>query len=213
MKKTNLLLSAALVCLAFIVGGFINVSAEPPPGKGNNKKFYSIDIPQTGQTNLYAIGDDGDLQMGVAWPDPRFSDNEDGTVTDNLTGLIWLKNANCPNGEIMWSDALTFADSLYDGWTGDGSGEDCGLSDGTLAGDWRLPNVRELHSLIDFGNHNPALPPGHPFTDLQQQYYWSSTTYAGYEGTAWNVHIYHGYVFSSNKNSTIHYVWPVRGGQ
>ena len=44
MKKTNLVLSAAIVCLAFTVVSFINVSAEPPPGKGNNKKFNSIDI-------------------------------------------------------------------------------------------------------------------------------------------------------------------------
>jgi hypothetical protein len=170
-------------------------------------------VAKTGQTESYAAGDDGDSDKGMVWPTPRFTDNSNGTVTDNLTGLIWLKNANCPNGEIMWSDALTFANSLYDGWTGDGSGGDCGLSDGSSASEWRLSNVRELHSLIDFGNHNPALPSGHPFTGVQQNYYWSSTTYAGAAGTAWDVHIYHGYVLSSNKNSTIHYVWPVRGGQ
>ena len=52
-------------------------------------------VPKSGQTSSNATGDDGDLQRGVAWPDPRFTDNGDGTVTDNLTGLIWLKNANC----------------------------------------------------------------------------------------------------------------------
>jgi len=50
---------------------------------------------KTGQTTSYATGDDGDLQRGIPWPNPRFTDNEDGTVTDNLTGLIWLKDANC----------------------------------------------------------------------------------------------------------------------
>src|SRR5215831_10404550 len=53
-------------------------------------------VPRTGQTTSYAAGDDGALQKGVAWPTPRFTDNNNGTITDNLTGLIWLKNANCP---------------------------------------------------------------------------------------------------------------------
>ena len=48
----------------------------------------------TGQTVIYAERDDADLMQGVAWPDPRFTDNGDGTVKDNLTGLFWLKNAN-----------------------------------------------------------------------------------------------------------------------
>ncbi len=52
-------------------------------------------VPKTGQTTSYATGDDGILQKGVVWPIPRFKDNNNGTVTDNLTGLIWLKNANC----------------------------------------------------------------------------------------------------------------------
>jgi hypothetical protein len=50
-------------------------------------------VPKTGQTTSYALGDDGDLQMGIAWPEPRFTDNEDGTVTDNLNGLMWTKDA------------------------------------------------------------------------------------------------------------------------
>ena len=51
-------------------------------------------VEKTGQTTLYATGDDGDLEKGVTWPNPRFTNNGNGTVTDNLTGLIWLRNAN-----------------------------------------------------------------------------------------------------------------------
>ena len=47
-------------------------------------------VAKTGQTTSFASGDDGDLQEGVASPSPRFTNNGDGTVTDNLTGLIWL---------------------------------------------------------------------------------------------------------------------------
>ncbi|MCW9078616.1 MAG: hypothetical protein OQK74_05525, partial [Gammaproteobacteria bacterium] len=42
-------------------------------------------VAKTGQTSSWAPGDDGDLEKGVAWPSPRFTDNLDGTVTDNLT--------------------------------------------------------------------------------------------------------------------------------
>src|SRR5215831_9628931 len=52
-------------------------------------------VPRTGQTTSYAARDDGALQKGVALPTPRFTNNNNGTITDNLTGLIWLKNANC----------------------------------------------------------------------------------------------------------------------
>jgi hypothetical protein len=168
-------------------------------------------VPKTGQTTSYATGDDGDLEKGVTWPTPRFTDNGDGTVTDNLTGLIWLKQANC-GGTRNWANALTFANSLYDGWTGDGSGGDCGLSDGSSAGDWRLPNVRELQSLIDYGRYYPALPSGHPFTGGQSKLYWSSTTYAPNTSLAWYVYMSDGYVSAYNQTNTL-YVWPVRGGQ
>ncbi|UCE55232.1 MAG: hypothetical protein JSV31_07260 [Desulfobacterales bacterium] len=57
-------------------------------------------VAKTGQTDSYADCDDGDLEKGIVWPVPRFTDNEDGTVTDNLTGLVWLKNANC---QLFWS--------------------------------------------------------------------------------------------------------------
>ena len=52
-------------------------------------------VPQTGQTNTFTPGDDGDIGVGVTLPTPRFTDNGDGTITDNLTALMWLKNANC----------------------------------------------------------------------------------------------------------------------
>jgi hypothetical protein len=107
--------------------------------------------------------------MGVICPEPRFTDNEDGTVTDNCTGLIWLKDANLAGTDVMWSQALDFCNTLED----DGLN---GLSDGSEAGDWRLPNIRELLSLIDYGTHGPGMPTRHPFTDIQWGFYWSSTS-------------------------------------
>jgi Protein of unknown function (DUF1566). len=121
-------------------------------------------VPATGQTPTVPLdpapeGSDGDLQKGVPFPNPRFTDNDDGTVTDNLTGLIWLQDASCdeevggkaPSDEkLEWLDALAWSNNLADGA--------CGLSDDSEAGNWRLPNIKELQSLVDFAYANPALP-------------------------------------------------------
>jgi hypothetical protein len=119
-----------------------------------------------------------------------------------MTGLIWLKDANC-FGQKTWTQALSDCNGLASG--------SCGLTDGSQAGDWRLPNIKELFSLIDFSIYSPALPSGHPFTGVQFIYYWSSTTNANdnYE-YAWIVSIYSGNVTGANKPTDNHDVWPVR---
>ena len=63
-------------------------------------------VAQTRQTTSFAEGDDGDTRAGVPSPTPRYTDNHNGTVTGKLTGLIWLKNANC-FGSATWAQALT----------------------------------------------------------------------------------------------------------
>ena len=193
-----------------LVLSWILVSAQDGFYVISTKKQNYAPVPKTGQTTSYATGDDGDLELGVTSPNPRFTDKGDGTVMDNLTGLIWLKNAGCLNAK-PWSDAITLADSLHDGWTGDGSGGDCGLSDSSSAGDWRLPNIRELHSLIDFSNATPAIPTGHPFTGVQVGFHWSSTTDTDFTDRAWYMKMHNGAVISDDKGYALS-VWPVRGG-
>ncbi|HIJ84657.1 MAG TPA: DUF1566 domain-containing protein [Magnetococcales bacterium] len=161
-------------------------------------------VPRTGQTTSYVAGDDGALQKGGAWPNPRFTDNTNGTITDNLTGLIWLKNANCFINTQTWINALASANALASGA--------CGLTDGSVVGNWRLPNRFELESLIDYGHSSPALPTGHPFSGVQTGSYWSGSTYASDTSVAWFVAPYGGFLGSGAK--TVSYtVWPVRGGQ
>ena len=163
-------------------------------------------LPKTGQTTSYVAGDDGALQNGVAWQNPRFSDNGDGTVSDNQTGLIWLKNANC-YGTKTWATAITSANTLASG--------SCGLTDGSISGQWRLPNIYELESLVDLSKNYPALPAGHPFSNVQLGDYWSSTTGSGSTITAWFVSMYEGKMrfYGDKTYAGYFYVWPVRGGQ
>ena len=166
-------------------------------------------VEKTGQITFYATGDDGDLEKGVAWPNPRFTDNGDGTVTDNLTGLIWLMNANC-FGAKSWTDALSDANGLASG--------SCGLTDGSSAGDWRVPNIKELQSLIHYGFYIPCLPDtagtgqwteGNPFSGVQSGNYWSSTACASTTYSAWVVSLSSGRVGGGNQDYD-DYVWPVR---
>ncbi len=190
-------------------------------------------VPRTGQTTCYnaagavvgcgtgiGLAQDGDLQLGVTWPNPRFTDNGDGTVKDNLTGLIWLDDANC-FGTRNWTDALAAANGLFDGSTNDPGGNDCGLSDGSIQGQWRLPNVRELQSLVHYGVSIPAVPntagtgkwtADDPFSGVQAGSYWSSASSAGDAVLAWTVSMGTGPVASVTKTLTAR-VWPVRGGQ
>jgi hypothetical protein len=127
----------------------------------------SISLPRTGASTCYNTsgavidcansGRDGDKRAGEPWPNPRFTDNLNGTVSDNLTGLVWLKNATC-NKQLLWNTALGWSKTLASG--------QCNLSDGSVAGDWRLPNINELSSLVDLSQKQPALPSGHPFTNV-----------------------------------------------
>ena len=217
------------IVIALFLPGFVGAGdLEPtaPPGSTmhtldeiydllNERCPYSTEaaVPKTGQETTWAAGDDGDLEKGVTWPNPRFTDNGNGTVADNLTGLIWLKDANC-FGAQNWTIALSSCNSLASG--------SCGLSDGSVAGNWRLPNVKELQSLVHFGVYNPAVPntagtgkwtSGNPFTGVlvSSDYYWSSSTSAATTGSAWYVNLYDGMVDNVAKSSNCS-VWPVRNG-
>jgi hypothetical protein len=160
-------------------------------------------VPKTGQTTPSDPGTDGALRKGVAWPTPRFTDNNNGTVTDNLTGLIWMQNANAFGVKKTWAEALSAAATVANGFGG--------LTDGSQAGDWRLPNVREIESLVDYGRYDPALPAVNPFTGVQTSFYWSSSTYGNQTDYAWGVNFSAG--VGSEDKSHVWYVWCVRGGR
>jgi hypothetical protein len=169
-------------------------------------------VAVTGQTTSFLPGDDGSVQAGVPFPKPRFIDKGDGTVKDKLTKLIWLKNANCFD-EQEWNAALEAVNGLADGA--------CGLTDHSKAGDWRLPNVRELESLLDFAFFHPALSnaagtaqwtEGDAFSNVQSASYWSSTTRGQGPNLAFLVNL-DGTGTGSSLKSLGLFAWPVRGAR
>lgn len=104
--------------------------------------------------------------------------------------------------------ALTWQGALdYVATTTNGGGGLCGHTD------WRLPNRKELRSLVNYGQANTATwLIGQGFINAQADWYWSSTTYADETVYAWIVLMYDGYVDFDYK-TTSYYVWPVRAGQ
>lgn len=153
-----------------------------------------VDLPKTGQTTSYLTGDDGDIQAGAAWPSPRFTDNGNGTITDNLTGLMWAQDANL-DGAKSWIEAITFVNALnLDGY-----------------GDWRLANVIELESLVNAQESSPAAwLVAQGFTNVQAAYYWSSTTSIGDISDAFSFNMTSGSSVDIAKSS-LYFLWPVRG--
>lgn len=112
---------------------------------------------------------------GNVYLENEFVDNEDGTISDLTTGLMWMQD---DYGEsIMWEEALAYCENL------EYAGHD----------DWKLPNVKELHSIVDYSGVYPAVNPNY-FNNTKKEdkdYYtwlWTSTSAHGSSvGSAWYV--------------------------
>ena len=174
-------------------------TSEKLAGPGQN-------LVQTGQTGCYdesghAIpcrdsGQDGFFRSGLAWPVPRFRRTGQ-TVADLLTGLTWTAHANPAEFPLTWGEALDFVRTMN-------AREEHGYSD------WRLPNRRELRSLISYQARRPALPEQHPFSGVFLGWYWTSTTAAINPAYAWYVHMDGARMFYGRKDQDCLF-WPVRG--
>ena len=118
-------------------------------------------------------------------------------VLDQLTGLQWLKNANPAEFPLSWQEALDYITRM---------------NREKMAGrtDWRLPNRRELRSLMAFETKKPALPADHPFENVFLGWYWTSTTAAIHPGYAWYVHMEGARMFFGRKDQ-YYLCWPVCG--
>lgn len=111
-----------------------------------------------------------------------YVDNGNGTVTDTSTGLTWQQNT--PEEAINWEEALAYCESL------------------SLGGntDWRLPNINELRSLVDYNRNTPSIDMTY-FPNTSPSLYWSSTTYASNVSSVWGVSFVNAKGYSSNKGS------------
>lgn len=130
--------------------------------------FSLYGLPPTGQTTSTRTGDDGYYKKGYPRSGVRFIDNGDGTITDNATGLMWVKQPENIGG--VWESGgqpvkRTWAQVI----------DDCqGLTYASHS-DWRPPNIFELNSILNQGRQNPSTWVVY-FPNTKNTNYWSSTT-------------------------------------
>ena len=157
-------------------------------GIGNHPKSETVSAGGTKKIHVRAVRD-------VTTPtviQNRLTKNGDGTVTDNLTGLIWEQIPN-PNSN-TWEQALIYAENL------------------SLAGktDWRLPNIKELQSLSDYKLGSPSIDQL-IFTGILTNKYWSSTSLPNLTSKAWYLSTQFGITTYDDKTNTNYFIC-VRGG-
>ncbi len=149
---------------------------------------------------------------GLPVEQPRFTDNGDGTVTDNRSGLVWLKDAECL-GMHTWQGAKELVAGLSGGYTC----KQFRLEDKSNAGDWRVPTIREIMTLPVIEYFSPALSnsagtgkwtEGDPFVNVSSLYYWSGTRVGDHN--AWYMYLYNGVLGLADISQKYH-VWPVKG--
>lgn len=195
-------------------------ATTPAPGESASGAASSPQpLPASGQTRSYpahtgqggndpaAVPDDGAVQAGVPL---RYRDNEDGTITDLSTGLMWEKKcAGCSglhdqNGRYHWSGNGE-VETIWD-WLAKVNAEGGGFAGHT---DWRIPNVKELFSIVDFGAFGPAAAEAFNATGCEKgcdtlsssqcsctaaSLYWTSTTFSDFPAHALVVHFGFGFV-------------------
>ncbi|MFW5810563.1 MAG: DUF1566 domain-containing protein [Thermodesulfobacteriota bacterium] len=138
---------------------------------------------------------DGAFKTGPPWTDSRFRIEEE-IVLDRLTGLAWTRHAAPAEFPLSWEEAFDYIREMN-------------TERAFGFGDWRLPNRRELFSLVSHAHINPSLPADHPFTEVFSGYYWTATTCARLPGQAWYVHLGGARLFKGMKHGS-YMVWPVR---
>lgn len=131
----------------------------------NSGTSSALKLPDTGQVTDYTstFGEDSDYSLNP----PAYTVNGDGTVTDQVTGLMWQQS---DGGEMTWPNAVTYCDQL------------------TLAGysDWQLPSGFDLFNLVDHDHNNPALNPA-AFPSTNAEYWWTAQEQVGDSTKAWVV--------------------------
>ena len=147
--------------------------------------------------NMDCTGSGQDADRPHQHPDQRFSSGPDQPIQDRLTGLYWYPQANSQDFPLSYREVQ---DAVAN------------MNQDQVFGhtDWRIPTRLELRSLLWHGAKNPALPPGHPFTEVFLGRYWTSTTFAGDPNYQWYVQLEGARVFYEHQDRYC-LLWPVCG--
>ena len=141
-------------------------------------------------------GQDAAFRRGIPWPVPRF-ELKGNVVADELTGLIWTRNANLAEFPLTWQESLDYVRNMN-------QKNAFGYSD------WRLPTVKELASLADLSRYSRI--PELLENTTKSSFYWASTTYTNYTISAWYIQFDNGFDNGCTKSDRF-YVRAVRTEQ
>jgi hypothetical protein len=165
--------------------------------------FSLFGLPKTGQTWGPWEGYDGYYKKGYPLTGAHFTDNGNNTITDNATGLMWIKNPVLLGAGWVVSPTAPTKDF-------DTAIDDCIALNYAGYSDWRLPNVNEMNSIMNFGGSWPVIYTAF-WPNLGGGSWWSSTSYMGWLGAAYIPDMDNGFSNFEFKSAK-HYVLPVRGG-
>ncbi|MEI8086708.1 MAG: DUF1566 domain-containing protein [Paludibacter sp.] len=158
-------------------------------GIGNHPKTETISAGGTKYFHVRAVRNPISTTFTMA----HFTDNGDGTIKDNYTGLIWQKLS--PTTSMNWEAALAYAKTVTLG----------------AKSDWRLPNIKELQSLNDVSRIKPSVNKTYFPNIVTSAFYWSSTSQYKTPTVAWDFNTDYGVVTYDTKTVN-KYVILVRGG-
>ncbi len=190
-------------------------------------------IPDTGQTQCYDASNNAVICSSIPLIDPMYgqdghylqstygqhfyTDNGDGTVNDDVTGLMWqqcpagLSGAGCATGSVAtynWYEATGTADATYNPG---GAVDYCGdLSTGGYT-DWRLPDYHELLGIVDYGQYDPSIDTA-VFPGTPSSHFCSSSSFVLHPNYAWRVFFITGHVWKNFDKANYDNVRCVRGG-
>lgn len=156
-------------------------------GVGNHPKAETISAGGTKKFHVRAVRD---INAPATIP-KHYTDNGDGTVTDNLTNLVWQKVPS--NNTYSWEQALNYAESLS--FAG--------------ANDWRVPNIKELQSINDESATSPSVNTTF-FNSVGVKHFWSSTTLPNQTAKAWYWDTQFG-ITTYDSKTNLNYLLCVRG--
>ncbi len=196
MRKTFLLLVGLVIVILCVAGADAQQSKKSPAkDKKAADKAKSAPASDSGTQETSSKAEQAPAQTNA-----RFTDKKDGTILDKNTGLIWLKDANIGRLPMPLEGAKQYIQEMNSG-----KRPNFGYTD------WRLPAVNEIETLVDRSGFYPALPAAHPFSNVQNQFYWSASMGKDVLDYVWIVDLASGEMTMDYVSACSYkFFWPVR---
>jgi hypothetical protein len=179
----------------------VAINSTPTANAGEDKRIteggsVTLNDSSSKDSDGVIVKDDGFYQKGADTNYTRDDNNE--TVTDHLTGLMWQDDPAVASVKKQWVTQANYDAQDYNNTVGDTANTYC--NELVMGGfeDWRLPTVVELQGIVNDERVDPSID--EVFVNSSNSYYWSSTATHSTHANAWVVYFGYGYTTNNNKN-------------